>query len=150
MVAHGTQDQERVSIVPSRGDLLAFVAALLATVAVFGEVLALVIVWMTSVDGAGSTYLEGMAIFGVIPGLLLAGSVLLHRYARQGRWPRARVVGGVVLVSLLVMQAVLFAAGQVAGGAGTGQDVAGAQACSPEDVALLLDLGRAGSLRRAS
>ena len=88
VVAHGPHDQERVSLVPSRGDVLAFVAALLAAVAFFGEVLALVIVWMTSVDGAGSTYLEGMAIFAVIPGLLLAGSVLLHRYARQGRWPR--------------------------------------------------------------
>ena len=81
VVAHGTQDQERLLLVPSRGDLLAFVAALLAAVAVFGEVLALVIVWMTSVDGAGSTYLEGMAIFGVIPGLLLAGSVLLHLWS---------------------------------------------------------------------
>lgn len=138
-MAHGTQE-ERVSVAQSSAAGLWALTVLFGVAAVLVELLGVVIVWLTSVDSAGSTYLEGLATIGVVSGLFLGGAAILALAARKGRRPTAGVMVGVAVASLLATQAVLIVTGELGEDAGVRQDVAEAASRSAAEMDLPLEL----------
>ena len=86
--------------------------------------------------GDGSSYLEfgaGAWVLGVVSGLLLTGAVLMLFHTVTGRAPSKPLMIGTAVVSLLLMQVVLFITGEY--GVRTADEAK--ETCTTEEIELL-------------
>lgn len=89
--------------------------------------------------GNGSSYLEfgaGAWVLGVVSGLLLTGAVLLLFHTVTGRAPSRPLMIGTAVVSLLLMQVVLFITGEY--GVRTADEAK--ETCTTEEIELLVEV----------
>lgn len=108
-----TQSRDRTTSELRTGSRILWVAtAVLTLVAVAVAYFAVNLVLWTSRYG-GSTYLdEGGWTIGLIAAAFLTGAVVLVANAVTGHAPSGRVIGGVALALVVVMQLAVFSAGE--------------------------------------